>query len=415
MQHEEALMEVLYARCCGLDVHKKTVVACLLTPGLGGQPLREVRTYGTTTRELLALVDWLAANGCTHVAMESTGSYWKPVYNLLESTFELLVVNAHHLKAVPGRKTDVRDSEWIADLLQHGLIRPSFIPSRPERELRELTRYRTSLVRERASEVNRIQKVLEGANIKLASVASNVVGVSGRAMLSAMVAGVVDAEVMAEMARGKLRNKIGTLKEALHGRLGSHQRFLLGAQLRHVDELGQLIDEVSAEVEERLRPSQEDLTRLTTIPGVGRRTAEILLSELGADIARFPSARHLASWAGICPGNHQSAGRSGTGRTRKGSPWLRSALVEAARAAGRGRTYLGAQYHRIAARRGANRAAVTVAHSILVIVYHMLSDRRDYHDLGGNYFDERHREQVSRRLTRRLEALGYSVSLSTAA
>ena len=408
-------MEVLHARCCGLDVHKKTVVACLLTPGLGGKPLREVRTYGTTTRELLALVDWLAANGCTHVAMESTGSYWKPVHNLLESSFELLVVNAHHLKAVPGRKTDVRDSEWIADLLQHGLIRPSFIPSRPERELRELTRYRTTLVRERASEVNRIQKVLEGANIKLASVASNVVGVSGRAMLSAMVAGVVDAEVMAEMARGKLRNKIGTLKEALHGRLGSHQRFLLGAQLRHVDELGQLIDEVSAEVEEWLRPSQEDLTRLTTIPGVGRRTAEILLSELGADIARFPSARHLASWAGICPGNHQSAGRSGTGRTRKGSPWLRSALVEAARAAGRGCTYLGAQYHRIAARRGANSAAVAVAHSILVIVYHMLSDRRDYHDLGGNYFDERHREQVGRRLTRRLEALGYSVSLSPAA
>jgi transposase len=220
-------MEVLYARCCGLDVHKRTVVACLLTPGLSGQPLREVRTYGTTTRELLALMDWLVANGCTHVAMESTGSYWKPVYNLLESTFELLVVNAQHLKAVPGRKTDVRDSEWIADLLQHGLIRPSFIPSRPERELRELTRYRTTLIRERASEVNRIQKVLEGANIKLASVASSVVGVSGRAMLSAMVAGVVDAEVMAEMARGKLRNKIGTLKEALHGRLGSHQRFLL--------------------------------------------------------------------------------------------------------------------------------------------------------------------------------------------
>jgi transposase len=408
-------MEVLHARCCGLDVHKKTVVACLLTLRLGGQAVREVRTYGTTTGELLALMDWLVANGCTHVAMESTGSYWKPMYNLMESTFELLVVNAHHLKAVPGRKTDVRDSEWIADLLQHGLIRSSFIPSRPERELRELTRYRTTLVRERASEVNRIQKVLEGVNIKLASVASSVVGVSGRAMLSAMVAGVVDAEAIAEMARGKLRNKIGALKEALERRLGPHQRFLLAAQLRHVDELGKLIDEVSAEIEERLWPFEEDLARLTTIPGVGRRTAETLLSELGTDIGRFPSARHLASWAGICPGNHESAGKSGTGRTRKGSPWLRSALVEAARAAARSRTYLGAQYHRIAARRGGNRAAVTVAHSILVIVYHMLSTRRDYHDLGGNYFDERHREQVSRRLTRRLEALGYSVSLSPAA
>jgi transposase len=407
-------MDVAHERCCGLDVHKKTVVACLLTPGLRGGAIREVRTFGTTTRELLALTDWLSAAGCTHVAMESTGSYWKPVYNILEGTFELLVVNAQHLKAVPGRKTDVRDAEWIADLLRHGLLRPSFIPSRPERELRELSRYRTTLVRERASEVNRIQKVLEGANIKLASVASNVVGVSGRAMLAALVAGEEDAQMMAGLALGKLRNKKAALEEALHGRLEAHQRFLLAAQLRHIDNLGALIEEVSGEIEERLRPFQPDLERLTTIPGVGRRIAETLLSELGAEMGRFPSARHLASWTGLCPGQHQSAGKSHSGRTRKGSPWLRSALVEAARAAARSRTYLGAQYHRIAARRGANRAAVAVAHSILTIVYHILARGQTYVDLGDNYFDQLHRDRVCSRLTHRLEALGYSVSLQPA-
>jgi transposase len=407
-------MDVVHERCCGLDVHKKTVVACLLTPGLRGGTIREVRTFGTTTRELLALTDWLSAAGCTHVAMESTGSYWKPVYNILEGTFELLVANAQHLKAVPGRKTDVRDAEWIADLLRHALLRPSFIPSRPERELRELSRYRTALVRERASEVNRIQKVLEGANIKLASVASNVVGVSGRAMLAALVAGEEDAQMMAGLALGKLRNKKAALEEALHGRLEAHQRFLLAAQLRHIDNLDALIEEVSGEIEERLRPFQPDLERFTTIPGVGRRIAETLLSELGPEMGRFPSARHLASWTGLCPGQHQSAGKSRSGRTRKGSPWLRSALVEAARAAARSRTYLGAQYRRIAARRGANRAAVAVAHSILTIVYHILARGQTYVDLGDNYFDRLQRDRVCSRLTHRLEALGYSVSLQPA-
>lgn len=262
-------MEVVHERCCGLDVHKKTVVACLVTPGRGGQPTREVRTFSTMTRELLALSDWLVAAGCTHAAMESTGSYWKPVYNLLEGTFELLVVNAQHMKAVPGRKTDVKDAEWIADLLRHGLLRASFIPSRPERELRELTRYRTSLLQERAAEVNRLQKVLEGANIKLASVATNVVGLSGRAMLAAIVEGEYEVEAVAGLARGKLRNKIGALKEALEGRLQPHQRFMLAAQLRHIDSLTDLIDEVSDEVERRLAALQVEIERLSTIPGVG--------------------------------------------------------------------------------------------------------------------------------------------------
>ena len=405
-------MEVVHERCCGLDVHKKTVVACLVTPGRGGQPTREVRTFSTMTRELLALSDWLRDAGCTHAAMESTGSYWKPVYNLLEGSFELLVVNAQHMKAVPGRKTDVKDAEWIADLLRHGLLRPSFIPSRPERELRELTRYRTSLLQERAAEVNRLQKVLEGANIKLASVATNVVGFSGRAMLAAMVAGEYEVEAVAGLARGKLRNKIGALREALEGRLQPHQRFMLAAQLRHIDSLDSLIEEVSGEVERRLATLRAELKRLSTIPGVSTRISQAMLSEMGADMGRFASAGHLASWVAICPGHDESAGKSRSGRTRKGSPWLRSALVQAAKAAGRTQTYLGAQYRRIAARRGANRAAVAVAHSIIVIAYYMLKRGEDYRDLGGNYFDDRQHDQVKRRLTRRLEALGYSVQLT---
>ena len=407
-------MEVVHERCCGLDVHKKTVVACLVTPGRGGQPTREVRTFSTMTRDLLRLSDWLLAAGCTHAAMESTGSYWKPVYNLLEGSFELLVVNAQHMKAVPGRKTDVKDAEWIADLLRHGLLRPSFIPSRPERELRELTRYRTSLLQERAAEVNRLQKVLEGANIKLASVATNVVGLSGRAMLTAMVAGEYEVAAVAGLARGKLRNKIGALKEALDGRLEPHQRFMLATQLAHIDSLDSLIEEVSGEVEGRLETLQAELKRLSTIPGVSTRISQAMLSEMGADMGRFASAGHLASWVAICPGHDESAGKSRSGRTRRGSPWLRSALVQAAKAAARTQTYLGAQYRRIAARRGANRAAVAVAHSIIVIAYYMLKRSEDYRDLGSNYFDERQEEQVKKRLTRRLEALGFRVHLEAA-
>jgi transposase len=408
-------MEVVHERCCGLDVHKKKIVACLLTPGRGGQAIRDVRTFDTTTKTLLALLDWLSEERCTHVAMESTGSYWKPVYNIFEDAFKLLVVNAQHLKAVPGRKTDVRDAEWIADLLRHGLLAPSFIPSRPERELRELTRYRTSLVRERASEVNRLQKVLEGANIKLASVAADVVGVSGRAMLAALVSGTQDTRSIVELARGKLRNKRDALQDALEGRVGAHQRFLIRTQLRHIDELKALIDDVSEEIEQRLQPMREDMERLMTIPGIGRRVAETFLSEIGNDMTLFPSARHLASWAGLCPGNNESAGKSRTGRTRRGSPWLRSVLVEAAVTAGHTKTYLGAQFRRLAARRGAKRAAVALAHTIIIIAYHLLSRGQDYSDLGTNYFDQRDRDRVRYRLTNRLEALGYRVNLEAAA
>jgi transposase len=406
-------MEIVYTRCCGLDVHKRSVVACLLVPGPQGTPTKEIRTFGTMTHDLLALSDWLRAAGCTHVAMESTGVFWKPIYNLLEGQFELLVVNAQHIKAVPGRKTDVRDAEWIADLLRHGLLRPSFIPARPQRELRELTRYRTTLVNERANEVNRLQKVLEGANIKLASVATDILGKSGHDILAALVGGSSDAAALAQLARGRLREKIPQLEQALAGQFSAHQRFLIAQQLAHIDFLDASLERVSAEIAERLRPFEVPLERLQTIAGVGRRTAEVLLAEIGSDLTRFPSAGHLASWAGLCPGNDESAGKRRSGRTRTGSPWLRTALVEAAQAAARTKdTYLAAQYRRLAARRGAKRAAVAVAHSILVVVYALLTrEQESYHDLGGQYFDERDRLAVQRRLVHRLEALGYTVLL----
>lgn len=403
-------MEVVHPRCAGLDVHKRVIVACRLTPGPRGHPVREIASFRTTTAGLLELSGWLAAVAVAVVAMESTGSFWKPVYNVLEGSFELVVVNAQHLKAVPGRKTDVRDAEWIADLLRHGLLRPSFIPERPERELRELTRYRTSLLQQRSAEVNRIHKVLEGANIKLASVATNVVGTSGRAMLEALIAGEVDPERLAGHARGRLREKHDSLVEALAGRFGTHQAFLLAAMLHHLDTIDELIERTSAEVAARLAPFEAELGRLQTVPGIGRRTSETILSEVGADMSRFPSSRHLASWAGLCPGNHESAGKSRSGRARKGSPWLRSMLVEAAKSASRSPTYLGALYARLAARRGAKRATFALAHNLLVIAFHILSRGVEFKDLGPTYFDARDRERTFQRLTRRLEAMGYQVA-----
>jgi transposase len=409
-------MDVVYPRCCGLDVHKRNVVACLIVSGAEGPPRKEIRTFETLTDDLLKLADWLGEQGVTHVAMEATGVYWKPVWNLLEgSDLDLLLVNARHIKAVPGRKTDVRDCEWIADLLRHGLLRGSFVPDRPQRELRELTRYRTSLVRERGAEVNRLQKVLEGANIKLAAVASNVMGKSGREMLTALVDGSTDPVALAQLARGRLREKIPQLERALAGNLGAHQRFLLAQQLAHSDYLDEAIERVSREIAERVRPFEEEIARLDTIPGIDRRGAETLVAEVGTELGRFPSADHLASWAGMVPGNDESAGKRRSGTTRKGDPWLRTLLVEAAYGAGRTKdTYLGAQYRRLAARRGRKKAAVAVGHSILVIAYHLLRRNANYQDLGPNYFDERDREGVKRRLVRRLEDLGYEVTVENA-
>jgi len=405
-------MDVLYARCCGLDLHKRTVVACRIVPGPDGPAQQEIRTFGTMTAELLALGDWLHAAGVTHVAMEATGVYWKPIYNLLEDQFTLVLANAQHIQRVPGRKTDVKDSEWIADLLRHGLLQPSYVPDRPQRELRELTRYRTTLVRERSAELNRLQKTLEGANIKLAGVASSLGGRSAREMLAALVAGERAPAVLADLARGRLREKRPQLEQALRGSFGPHQRFLVAQQLAHLEYLDEAIAQVSAEIAERLRPFEDALTRLQTIPGVGRRGAEILLAEIGTDLSRFPTAGHLAAWGGMAPGNHESAGKRRSGKPRRGSPYLRALLVEAGQAAGRTKdTYLAAQYRRLAARRGKKRAAFAVGHTILVIVYHLLTRGTCYEELGGRYFDERDRLAVERRLVRRLEALGHTVTL----
>ncbi|MBF8377783.1 IS110 family transposase [Alicyclobacillus mali] len=402
-------MEVVHERCCGLDVHKKKVVACVLTP-----EGKEIRTFGTMTEDLQAMCQWIRQHGCTHVAMESTGVYWKPIYNLLEDQgLEILVVNAQHIKQVPGRKTDVKDAEWIAQLLQHGLLKGSYIPSREQRELRELIRYRKSLIRERASEVNRLQKVLEGANIKLASVASNVLGVSGRAILEELIAGNTNEQDMAALAKGRLRNKTKELEQALKGIVRPHQRKLMAIQLQHIDELDELIEEVSAEIERRMHPFDEDLARLEGIPGVGRKAAEMIVAEVGLDMNRFPTAAHLASWAGLCPRNHESAGKRYSGKTRKGNGWLRETMVECARAAARSKnTRLSARYHRIAARRGTKRAAVALAHTLLIIVYHLLKHNVAYHDLGPDYYDRQNRETLIRRHVHRLKQLGVQVVIT---
>ena len=410
-------MKVVYPRSCGLDVHKKTVVACLMILAADGSLIKQVRTFGTMTEDLLALSDWLLAAGCTHVAMESTGSYWKPVWNVLEGNFELVLVNAQHIKAVPGRKTDVKDCEWIAELLRHGLLRGSFVPDREQRELRELTRYRTTLTEEHTAEVNRVQKTLEGGNIKLASVATDLMGKSGREMLAALVAGNIDAEAMADLARGKLRDKLPELRKALSGQVGHHQRFMLAEQLAHIDDLDERIARLDAEIEERMRPFAELINRLDAIPGVGRRIAHVIIAEVGTDLSRFATAGHLASWAGMCPGNNESAGKRKSGKTRKGNSALRAALIEAGHAAGKKKdSYLRAQYHRLTARRGRNKAAVAVGHTILGIAYHLITNEHSfYSDLGVHYFDERDRDRVQNRLVHRLEALGYTVSLEPAA
>jgi transposase len=403
-------VEILYKSCCGLDVHKKMIVACLRRIDEAGKLAKPVRTFGTTTSALLSLSDWLAS--CTHVAMEATGVYWKPIYNILEGQMELLVVNAQHIKAVPGRKTDVKDAEWIAELLQHGLLRGSFIPPQSQRDLRDLTRYRTTLVRERGRIVNRLQKVLEDANLKLAGVATDVMGVSGRAMLEALLAGQTDSEQLAELAKGRLWKKIPQLKEALTGRVREHHRFMLSEQLSHTDYLDEAIERLTAEIGERLRPFEEEIRLLDTVPGVNRQTAEELIAEIGLDMSRFPDGRHLASWAGMCPGHNESGGKRKSGKTRKGNSWLRSALVEAAHGAAHTKnTYLASQYHRLVGRRGKKRALVAVGHSLLIISHYVLKRRQAYYDLGSNYVDELQRQRVERNLVQRLQNLGYKVTL----
>jgi transposase len=405
-------MEIVHTHCAGLDVHKKTVVAAVIVPDDKGNLRKEVRTFGTMTSDLLALSDWLMDCGVTYVAMESTGEYWKPVFNILENNFEVLLVNAQHIKAVPGRKTDVKDSEWIAELLRHGLLKASFVPPLGQRELRDLTRSRSTFVRTRATLVNRVHKVLEGANIKLGSVASDVMGISGRAMLAAIVQGQSNPAEMAELARGRMREKRDLLTKALEGRVQAHHRFVLTELLAQIDSLDETIERFNAQIEVYCRPFEEAVTLLDTIPGVGRETAEIIVSEIGTDMSRFPTADHLASWAGVAPGNNESAGKRRSGKTTQGNKVLGAALNQAAHAAaGTKDTYLSAQYRRLAARRGKKKAIVALEHTILVIAYHLIQRKEPYRELGGNYFDKRRPEVTANRLVKRLEQLGYSVSL----
>jgi transposase len=442
-------MEILYTNCAGLDVHKKTVKVCLLTRTSDGQSHKEFRTYLTTTEELLKLGDWLAEQGCTHVAFEATGVYWKPVFNLLEGRFELLVVNAQHIKAVPGRKTDVKDAEWIADLLQHGLLKASFIPSGPQRELRDLTRYRVRLTEERAREVNRVQKTLEDTNLKLGDVVSDIMGKASRLILQAIADGETDPRRLAALAVGRVHATQEQLEAALRGQVTAHHRFLLAEHLTQIHHLEQAIERVTAEIKRRFTPPPEQpltaqqekevrqeqapassgteesastsppalswsvaVVLLCSIPGIGERAAIGILAEIGLDMQQFPTAGQLASWAGLCPGNHESAGKRLSGKTRKGNPWLRCLLVQAAHsAAHQKQCYLAEQYRRIAKRRGGKRAAIAVAHSILVMIYYLLKEQTTYREKGEAYFEEQERHGAEKRLVRQLARLGYHVEL----
>ena len=437
-------MELIYTHVAGLDVHKKTVVACVFTPGPNGKPQKEIRTFGTMTQDLLALADWLTTKEVTHVAMESTGEYWKPIYNLLEASFTVLVVNAQHIKTVPGRKTDVKDAEWIADLLRHGLLKGSFIPPLPQRDLRDLTRQRTNLVQDRARVVNQLQKVLEWANLKLASVVTDIMGVSARAMLAAIVGGVEDQGALAELAQGRLRAKQAELEQALVGHVREHHRFLLARHLSHIDFLEEQIADfdrqIAAAIESQAGspapptpmpaasevpdgtsppgeatdavPWNEAVELLDTAPGIGRTVAEMIIAEVGTDMARFASEKHLASWAKVCPGNHESAGKRYSGKTGKGSRWLRTALVQAAWAAVKVKdSHLAAVYRRLVVRRGKQKAIMAVAHRLLVAIYHMLKDRVPYRELGSAPPSEPAKRKLAERMQRRLEKLGYTVRL----
>ncbi len=408
-------MDTVVERCCGLDVHKDTVVACVRTTGKGGKRHQEVRTFATTTMSLLLLRDWLIENRVTLVGMESTGVYWKCVYYVLEDAIECWLLNARHLRNVPGRKTDVGDAEWICQLVEHGLVRPSFVPPKPIRELRNLTRYRKAQINERSREVQRLDKVLQDAGVKLSSVASDIQGKSARAMLEALVNGERDPQILAQLALGRLRKKVPELQEALIGRFGAHHALLVRSILDKVDFLDSLIEDLSAEIDQVIAPFVHELELLDTITGVNQRTAEGLIAEIGVDMSPFASSGHLASWAGMCPGNHESAGKHRSGKTRKGPKWLGVHLTEAAAAAGRSKdTYLGAQHHRLTGRIGYAKANKAVAHSILVAIFHILSTGTPYEDLGADWFVKRRPEAHARRLAKQIEALGYTVEINPA-
>lgn len=405
-------MKRMFAVCAGMDVHKASVYVCLLKGTGDPEPVKEVRTFGTTTRALLELLDWLTSEGCKSVAMESTGVYWKPVFNILEGAMKVVLVNAQHIKALPGRKTDVQDCEWIAELHLHGLVRPSFIPAPEIRELRDVVRTRTTLIADRSRQVNRIQKVLEDCNIKLSSVATDVVGVSGRAMIERLIAGDTDPMALAELARGRMRSKREELRDALEGKVKPHHKLLLKTHLGVIDSMNAAIAQLTADIEERIRPFAEVRDRLDEVTGVGKEVGTVFISEMGVDLSAFPTPGHAASWAGLCPGHHESAGKRKSGRTRKGNRWLKQAFVQAGWACSRATgTYLQAHFKRICSRRGAKKAAVAAAHSVFVRCVVMAQQGTHYQELRGTYFDERAKAAVTKRLVNRLKELGYDVKL----
>jgi transposase len=409
-------MDVIVDRPAALDVHKAQVTACVRVPDAAGRREPEVREFSTTVGGLLVLRDWLCAHRVTHVAMEATSVYWKPIWAILEDDFELLLVNARHVKNLPGRKTDVKDAEWLCQLLEAGLLKASFVPPKPIRQLRQLTRYRKAQIKERQREANRLHKALEDTGIKLDCVATNILGVSGRAMLDALVAGTTDPEVLADLARGKLRKKIPALREALEGRFEPLHALLVGSILAHLDFLDEQVQRLSEAIEEQLVPFSPAVGLLCSIPGVEARTAQNILAEIGTDMSVFPTAGQLASWAGVCPGNDQSAGKRRSGRTRKGSKWLNDALKDAAMsAANTNGSYLQAQYKRLKPRVGHGRALGAVKHSILCAIWHMLQTGELYKDLRGDYFRARNPERQTRRLVAQLQALGHTVTLQQAA
>lgn len=408
-------MDVVIDRCAGLDVHQATVVATVRTPGPAGRQVVTV-TFGTMTPDLIALREWLQAYGVTHVALESTGVYWKPVYYVLEEAFTLLLINMQELKHLPGRKTDVKDSEWLAQLLECGLLKASFVPPPPIRELRDLTRYRVQQVQDRAREVNRLCKVLEDSGLKLTSVMTDVMGASGRAMLTALIEGTTDPIVLAELARGRLRKKLPALQRALQGRFHRLHAFLIEAALAKIDYLDEVIERLAREIDERLRPFEPVVAALDTIPGIDRIGAISLVAETGADMTRFATAGHLCSWGAMCPGHNESAGKRRSGRTRKGNRYLRRTLIQAALGAIHSKgTALQARYHRVKRHRGHKKAVVAVGHQLLEIAYYVMRDGVTYHELGADYFDRRHAERAVRRHVRQLEALGYRVTIEQAA
>jgi transposase len=405
-------MDVIVQRPASLDVHKEQVTACARFPAADGGREQEVREFKTTVGGLLVLHDWLQAHGVTHVAMEATGVYWKPVWAILEDDFDCILVNARHVKNVPGRKTDVKDAEWLCQLLEAGLLAASFVPPKPIRQLRNFTRYRAAQIKERQREANRLHKALEDTGIKLDCVASDILGKSGRAMLDALCSGTTDPEVLADLAKGKLRKKIPALREALEGRFDCQHALLIGAILAHLDFLDEQIERLSDAIEEQLRPLLPAVELLCTLPGIETRSAQNILAEIGADMSVFPTAGHLASWAGLCPGNHQSAGKRKSGKTRKGSKWLDDTLKNSAMAAIRTNdSYLQAQYRRLKPRIGHGRALGAVKHSILCAIWHMLTNGELYRDLGGDYFRKRDPERQTRRLVAQLERLGHNVTL----